>query len=65
MEPTSTCSLVQLSMLSDLTLLMCVPSFRWIAAQRMHRNMPNYQLLANVVPLPLSKCSSIDVQSSS
>lgn len=40
--PTSTCSFVQPSMLSDLTLDICVPSLRWIDAHRMHRKMPNY-----------------------
>jgi hypothetical protein len=29
-------------MLSDLTLEMCVPSFRWRAAHRMHRKIPSY-----------------------
>lgn len=38
---TSTCSLVQLSMLSDFTLDTWVPNFRWIVAHRMHRKMPN------------------------
>ena len=28
-------------MLSDLTLEMWVPNFRWMAAHRMHRKMPN------------------------
>lgn len=36
----STCSFVQPSMLRDLTLEICVPSFRCIAAQRMQRKMP-------------------------
>lgn len=40
--PTSTCSFVQPSMLSDLTLDICVPSLRWIDAHRMHRKIPNY-----------------------
>lgn len=38
---TSTCSLDQLSMLRDLTLEMCVPSLRWMAAHRMHKKTPN------------------------
>ena len=38
---TSTCALSHLSMLSDLTFEMCVPSLRCRAAQRMHRKMPN------------------------
>lgn len=38
---TSTCSFDQPSMLSDLTLDICVPSLRWIDAHRMHRKMPN------------------------
>lgn len=38
---TSTCSFDQLSMLKDLTLEMCVPNFRWMAAHRMHRKTPN------------------------
>lgn len=42
---TSTCSFDQPSMLSDLTLDICVPSLRWIDAHRMHRKMPNYHAL--------------------
>lgn len=38
---TSTCSLDQLSILRDLTLEMCVPSLRCIAAHRMQRNTPS------------------------
>lgn len=37
---TSTWAASHLSMLSDLTLEMCVPSFRCSAAHRMHRKMP-------------------------
>ncbi len=39
---TSTCSFDQESILNDLTLLMCVPIFRWRAAHRMQRKIPNY-----------------------
>lgn len=39
-QRTSTCSLDQVSMLSDLTFEMCVPIFRWMAAHRMQRNIP-------------------------
>lgn len=42
MKRTSTCSLDQLSMLSDFTLDMWVPSLRWMVAHRMHRKMPSY-----------------------
>jgi hypothetical protein len=38
---TSMCSLLQLSMLNDLTFEMCVPSLRCNAAHRIQRNMPN------------------------
>lgn len=41
-DHTSTCSVDQESMLSDLTLLMCVPIFRCRAAHRMHTKMPSY-----------------------
>jgi len=41
---TSTCSTLHWSMLSDLTLEMCVPSLRCRAAQRMQRNIPKLQL---------------------
>lgn len=37
---TSTCSAVQVSMVKDLTLEICVPNFRCSAAQRMQRKMP-------------------------
>lgn len=40
---TSTCSDDHVSMLKDLTLEICVPSLRWMAAHRMHRKMPIYQ----------------------
>lgn len=40
---TSTCSDDQVSMLKDLTLEICVPSLRWIAAHRMHKKMPIYR----------------------
>ena len=40
----STWALSHLSMLSDLTLEMCVPSLRCKAAHRMHRKMPRLQL---------------------
>ena len=43
---TSTCALSHLSMLSDLTFEMCVPSLRWMAAHRMHRNMPSYRCVS-------------------
>lgn len=46
LEITSTCSLDQPSMVSDLTLDMCVPSLRWTDAHRMHKNMPNCHQLA-------------------
>lgn len=38
---TSTCSEVQLSILKDLTLEMCVPILRCSAAHRMQRKTPN------------------------
>lgn len=41
-KPTSTCSLDQISMLNDFTFDTCVPSFRWRAAHRMHKNIPSY-----------------------
>lgn len=37
---TSTCSDDHVSIDKDLTLDMCVPSLRWIAAHRMQRKMP-------------------------
>ena len=40
---TSTCSEDQLSMLKDLILEICVPSFRCSAAQRMQRKIPIYR----------------------
>lgn len=57
---TSTCSFDQLSMLSDLTLEICVPNLRWMAAQRIHRKTPRLheaqavkqcQLFIHVVPM--------------
>jgi len=41
---TSTWSAVHLSILSDLTFEMCVPSLRWIDAHRIHKKMPRFQL---------------------
>jgi len=38
---TSTCSLVQLSILNDLTLEICVPSFRWREAHLIQRKIPS------------------------
>lgn len=37
---TSTCSEDQVSIDKDLTLEMCVPNLRWIAAHRMHKKIP-------------------------
>lgn len=39
----STCSTCHVSMLRLFTLLTCVPSLRWRAAQRMHKKMPKFQ----------------------
>jgi hypothetical protein len=38
---TSTWALSHLSILSDLTFEICVPSLRWRAAHRMQRKIPN------------------------
>ena len=54
---TSTCALSHLSMLSDLTLDMCVPSLRCRAPQRMHRKMPNYSASAIV---RRNTCTSVE-----
>ena len=54
---TSTWALSHLSMLSDLTLDMCVPSLRWRAPQRMHKKMPNYCALVTawrIMDMPAS-----------
>lgn len=51
---TSTCSFDQLSMLNDLTLDTCVPSFRCMVAHRMHKKMPNYRAL--IVSCRLGLC---------
>src|SRR5947208_7251886 len=42
---TSTCSDDHVSMLSDLTFDMCVPSLRWREAHRMQRKTPSYQTI--------------------
>lgn len=38
------CSSVQVSRSTDLTLLMCVPMPRWMPEQRMHMKTPRFQL---------------------
>ena len=40
--PTSICSGVQESRLTDFTREMCTPRLRWMPAQRMHRNTPRF-----------------------
>lgn len=43
-----------MSILKDFTLEMCVPSFRCIVAQRMHRNIPKLQLAQAGLRVPQS-----------
>lgn len=53
---TSTCSLDQLSMLSDFTLDTWVPNLRWMVAHRIHKKTPSYStLFVSSVALVLSR----------
>ena len=45
-------------MLSDLTFVMCVPSFRCNAAHRMHRNIPNCLSISNRGSITISTSHS-------
>lgn len=55
----STCSAVQVSMVKDLTLEMCVPSLRCRAAHRIHKKIPIFQLAHPGLKAPQSAHRSL------